>query len=452
MGKATTSARRARKGSPTVHLEEGDTKQTSHAGLVPVVRFLDGLGLDGLFRQYVPHQRSGNAEYGLSDGLFLVMIGLIAGARSLRHCVALWADGALRRVAGWLRIPDETTVGRLFKEVSARQVSGLEALNHALRHRIWERARSSGAAEVGGPGTLWVDIDSTVKTVHGRQEGAAKGYNPHKPGARSYHPLLAFCASTKEILQGWQRPGDAHTGNGAVGFAHQLLAQTPAHQRVVIRADSGFFNGALLDALEEAGQGFLIKAKQTRGLKRHLSTASWRPVPHRPGWEQCTEAYGAHGWSQRRTVVAVRYRQEPEADPAQATLFGAERYQVFAYVTSEDLTPWQAHRRYGQRATSETWIEEAKNHMGLGHLKTDRFWANAALFQCAILAYNTLRWMALQSGNRTLQKWEPRTIRAFLIRLGGRLVTGGNQLRVKLAHRALHPELCQAWRALAPPS
>ncbi|MFB6260099.1 MAG: IS1380 family transposase, partial [Thiohalorhabdaceae bacterium] len=262
-----------------------------------------------------------------------------------------------------------------FKEVSERQVSALEGLNHALRHRVWERARRSGAADVGGPGALWVDVDSTVKTVYGKQEGTAKGYNPHKPGARSYHPLLAFCAATKEILQGWQRPGDAHTGNGAVGFVHQLLAQMPAHQRVVIRADSGFFNGALLDALEEAGQGFLIKAKQTRALKRHLSTASWQPIPHQPGWEQCTMVYQAQAWSGERTVVAVRRRQEPEADPAQTALFDDGSYAVFAYVTSEALTPWQAHRRYGKRATAETWIEEAKNHMGLGHLKTAHFWA-----------------------------------------------------------------------------
>jgi hypothetical protein len=49
--------------------------------------------------------------------------------------------------------------------------------------------------------------------------------------------------------------------------------------------------------------------------------------------------------------------------------------------------------------------------MGLAHLKTDHFLANAALFQCAVLAYNTARWMALLSGNDTLKRWEPQTIR-----------------------------------------
>ena len=41
----------------------------------------------------------------------------------------------------------------------------------------------------------------------------------------------------------------------------------------------------------------------------------------------------------------------------------------------------------------------------MAHIKTADFWANSALFQAAILAYNTLRWMALCSGNKILQRW-----------------------------------------------
>src|SRR5207244_4500331 len=39
----------------------------------------------------------------------------------------------------------------------------------------------------------WVlDIDSTIKPLYGRQEGAMVGYNPHKPGRPShcYHTYL----------------------------------------------------------------------------------------------------------------------------------------------------------------------------------------------------------------------------------------------------------------------
>jgi hypothetical protein len=41
---------------------------------------------------------------------------------------------------------------------------------------------------------------------------------------------------------------------------------------------------------------------------------------------------------------------------------------------------------YGQRATCETWIDEAKNQMALPHLKMDDFWGSSALFQCTVMA------------------------------------------------------------------
>ena len=106
----------------------------------------------------------------------------------------------------------------------------------------------------------------------------------------------------------------------------------------------------------------------------------------------------------------------------------------------------------GQRATAETWIEEAKNQMGLAHLKTDQFLANAALFQCAVLAYNTLRWMALLSGNTTLQRWEPQSIRLHLIRVAGKLLTGANQRRLKLVSPPLAAKVWQDWLALSNPA
>nr|WP_247740976.1 hypothetical protein [Cohnella sp. LGH] len=46
------------------------------------------------------------------------------------------------------------------------------------------------------PSDLILDLDSTAETMYGDQSGAAKGTNPHKPGRRSYHPLLAFEGQT----------------------------------------------------------------------------------------------------------------------------------------------------------------------------------------------------------------------------------------------------------------
>ena len=83
--------------------------------------------------------------------------------------------------------------------------------------------------------------------------------------------------------------------------------------------------------------------------------------------------------------------------------------------------------------------------MALAHFKMDDFWGSSALFQCAILAYNTVRWMALCSGNKMLRRWEPSTIRAFLIRVAGKLRSGSNQLNLNTPENHLYFVQWNAW-------
>jgi hypothetical protein len=430
---------KARQKSGKIHFEHTGKNMTSKAGLIPVVKFLDKLGFDELFRKTIHHERKNNAVYRLEEGVFLILTGLIGGAFSISKCALLWSGcDVLQRVAGWLRVPDETTLGRLFKEVGARQMSEMETFVHVLRRKVWQRATRSGASQVNLLKTLWVDVDSSVKTVCGKQEGVAKGYNPHKKGALSYHPQLAFCTETKEILQGWLRTGSAYTSNGIVEFMKQLLAQLPDSQRLLFRGDSGYFVGALLDYLDSLGHGYLIKVK-LKNLVPLLSSQQWEAIKGKPGWEQCQFWYKAGSWNASRLMVAVR-QQQKVAPSKQRSLVEPVSYDFFCYVTTENYTPWQTHKTYGKRATSETWIEEAKSQLGLAHLKTDNFLANAALFQCAILAYNTLRWRALSSGNTPLKKWEPESIRVHLICIAGKLLTGGNQVHIKLPTHHLHPK------------
>jgi hypothetical protein len=357
----------------------------------------------------------------------------------------------LRRVAGWIKVPVETTVLRIFKELSEAQISQFEVLTHTLRGQHWRRLLRSGKSKVGIKPVQWVDVDSTVDTVCGRQEGSAKGFNPKKKGARSYHPQLAFLAETKEILQAWFRTGNAFTSNGVVEFTKQLLAHLPSRMRIIFRGDSGYFVGDLLELLDARGHGYLIKVK-LKNLVALLSAQNWTRIKGQPDWEQCVFQHRCGSWSRSREFVAVRMKlPKPPAGP-QSELWEATKYDYFCYVTTETLTPWQAHKKYGERATCETWIEEAKSQMGLGKIRTDQFLANAALFHCAVLAYNTVRWMAQLSGNKTLCQWEPETLRTYLIRMAGKLLTGNNQLRVRTPADPLYPQEWDDWVKLGLPA
>jgi hypothetical protein len=322
----------------------------------------------------------------------------------------------------------------------------MEILNHRLRGKVWRKALRAGVSNVCVRPCKIIDVDSTTKTVYGSQEGAVRGYNPHKRSAVSYHPLLAFCVETKEILRGWLRSGNAYTSNGIIEFTKQLLVHFPKRTRILFRGDSGFFVGELFDLLDKYGHGYLVKVKLKR-LVRLLSSQQWESVPGQAGWEQCVFMYQCATWSTARQFVAVR-REKP-SDPAKpTTLFDIKEYEYFCYVSTDSDDPWAVHKQYGQRATCETWIEEAKNQTALAHIKTDDFWANSVLFQSAILAYNTIRWMALLSNNTVLRRWEPGTVRTFLIRMAAKFTTGSRRQKLTVPDRMLYSRQWDAWVAV----
>lgn len=441
--------RSARVSPKKIHITKGAKGLTAQAGLIPVVKFLRNQGVIGMIKDTVGHQRGATALYDAIDAVFLSVVAIIGGARSVSGIVTVWSDSVLRCVAGWSAIPDETTFGRLFRTFTQSHINDLELLNHRLRGRIWRKALRSGKSRVHCALRQVIDVDSTEKTVYGKQEGAVKGYNPHKRGAVSYHPLLAFCVETKEILQGWFRCGNAYTSNGIVEFTKQLLAHLPNRTHILFRGDSGFFVGALFDLLDDGGHGYLVKVK-LKGLRGLLAEQSWEPVLNKPGWEQCRFFHKCTTWSIARLFVAVRMEKQP--DPKKpATLFEIKEYDYFCYVTTDNDSPWQVHKQYGQRATCETWIEEAKNQTALAHIKSQDFWASSALFQSTILAYNTVRWMALLSGDKTLRRWEPNTTRTFLVRMAAKLTTGSRQWKLTVPECMLYSQQWDAWVGVGEP-
>ena len=62
-----------------------------------------------------------------------------------------------------------------------------------------------------------LNLDSTVLTRYGKQEGARRGYNPKKHGRASHHPLLAFIDSGY-VVNLWNRAGDASSGQESPSF------------------------------------------------------------------------------------------------------------------------------------------------------------------------------------------------------------------------------------------
>lgn len=65
-----------------------------------------------------------------------------------------------------------------------------------------------------------------------------------------------------------------------------------------------------------------------------------------------------------------------------------DEYNYFFFVTNTDLTSEEVVIGYEKRGNCENYIKEAKYDMNVGHLLLKSFWANEAVFQLMMLAYN----------------------------------------------------------------
>lgn len=144
----------------------------------------------------------------------------------------------------------------------------------------------------------------------------------------------------------------------------ECMAYTKKRVRVIFRGDRGFFSGELLEYLESVSAGYLIKVKM-KNLSGLLEGQKWDAVEGDTGWEQADFLHQCAVWNRARRFVAVRKLIKIERG-----LFPLPEYEYFSYVTTERLSPMEAHRSYGQRATCETWVEECNGLMNAGHVLT----------------------------------------------------------------------------------
>lgn len=78
-----------------------------------------------------------------------------------------------------------------------------------------------------------------------------------------------------------------------------------SERKVFVRADSGFFNGEILEVLEENFRSYLIKVKM-KNLNKLLMQQKWQKVRGQKGFESTELNYKCQGWKRERRFVAIR--------------------------------------------------------------------------------------------------------------------------------------------------
>ena len=210
-----------------------------------------------------------------------------------------------------------------------------------------------------------------MQLKYGHQEEAETGYNPGKPGRRSYHPLLAVVSRPRLCPVYRFRSGNTASATQweeAMADAERWLGDLKV---TLNRGDLGFGRDAILGWHEAAPARpkFLFKLKLitlVRSALHRLMESDWQG-PATLGACQIAEArLQLTDWKSARRVIFARTLQGvvPAAD--RADFWDQHKHEFAVYVTNlpEDVNAWQIQEFYRQRADTENVFDELKNQWG----------------------------------------------------------------------------------------
>lgn len=367
-----------------------------------------------------------NRDYSVSQMLLALVYPIVLGLDRIETASLLRSDETFQYLTGLQSFPDPQTLRRFLVNAPTDLREQLHRTNDRLLQRFIHMPEHRSR--------LIFDLDSTVLTVFGHQEGAEVGYNPRYRGKRSYDPLLCLEANSSFLWDVELRHGDAGTWAGSEELLACCFCSTPSDMRELrVRADAGFGYGPVFEMLEAHPAQYAVVARMTRSLKYALKGLRYEQMNRR--WEIGEFEHHPHDWSHARRCIVARRRIE-ETDP-QPTLFTLERYVYRAWHTNLPLTPAGVWHFYDGRAEMEPRIRELREDYALRKIPTRAFAANALYLEVVRLAYNLVT--AFQ---RTClpEEWQSLTLsrlRSRLFWLPGELTRPQNRPTLRFASSSL---------------
>ena len=412
-----------RRSPKNVRIAFDDASLTHYGGVLFFHEFTRVLQLRRSLTRHLQYLRR-NQRYALSQMLLALIYPIILGLDRLETAGLLRANGTFQYLTGLPNYPDPQSLRRFLLEAPPDFRQQLHRFNDRLLRQFIHQPEHRSR--------LILDLDSTVVTVFGFQEGAAVGYNPRYRGKRSYDPLLCLEANSSFLWDTELRTGNAGTWAGSDELLASCFLAVPSDIREVrVRADAGFGFHPVLEMLEQRPAQYAVVARLTTALKRVLGNLHYQRLNWR--WEIAEFDHRLTGWPcDRRCVVARRKIEEAEPEP---TLFALDRYLYRAWFTNLPLTPAGVWNFYEGRAGMEPRIRELREDYALRKIPTRAFAANALYLEVVRLAYNLVT--AFQ---RTClpEDWQSLTLsklRHRLFWLPGELTRPQNRPTLRLPNR-----------------
>jgi hypothetical protein len=356
-------------------------------GLLALIKFLDLVDFRQIFDStyLAPTRKPKQGHYKMMAGVLML---LFIGFNRIWHFSYLRLDAMLCGFFNLTRLPVASTFWRYVNSMGINQAQSLLKLMSMLRERVWALCELSYHR-------ICLDIDTTVETVFGYQQGARKGHNTKHRGKKGYRPVLCFIEQTREYLLGRFRKGETISGEETAAFIARIRGYLPACvKQVLIRADAEFQSWPSVNECFKAGFNFIIANKR---CDPPFEPHRW----YRPHKRQLIEynscIYQPKGWLQPVRFVAMRMpkqRKVVKDQWVQCELFEDDRYKYRIFCTDLRAKAHKVISQYDKRADVENLVGEAKRE-GLSAIPSSRFKNNYAYFQIVMLAYNIWRYLKM---------------------------------------------------------
>src|SRR5438309_849609 len=195
---------------------------THYGGILFFNEFSRMLQLRRFLTRHLRYPRR-NHDYQLSQMILSLVYPIILGLDRLETASLLRSNGTFQYLTGLPTYPTPQSLRRFLLQAAPDFREQLHRVNdYLLQHFIHRPDHRS---------RLILDLDSTVVTVFGHQEGAAVGYNPRYRGKRSYDPLLCLEANSSFLWDVELRRGDAGTWAGSEELLACCFHSTPSDIR-----------------------------------------------------------------------------------------------------------------------------------------------------------------------------------------------------------------------------
>lgn len=395
-----------------------DKKVTPWGGMKLLKDFIDHLQILPYLNELNIPQPNSNRGYDPTILILGFWLSIITGGNRFSHTDWLRYDTTLQSIFELDKLPSSSTYNRFFYKFDIEKNSQIFP---QLQQWFMDQFKV---------GKLTIDLDSTVITRYGNQEGSAIGYNPKKKGRKSHHPLMAFVDQTKMVANAWLRAGNTADTNNYKAFLEETFDVVLKNKSVgLVRADSGFYSDKFLSWFEKRDLNYVIAVKFYENFKYEIgSIEDWSSITK--GLDVAELYFKPNNTNNTRRYILVRKKVENYPNSGGKLLFDEPTYRYSAYVTNLTLPLDQVYNIYNTRADAENRIKELKYDFGLDNFALDKFYATEAAHRFMLVAYNI---MALFKHQILQTNMQLSTLRSYCFALGSWITEHSNQKVLKIS-------------------